>query len=157
MRIASAGHAVFATTMISLRILGLVNGDFAAVWQPVPKWVPARELLAYLCAFIALASGVGLIWQRAAGSAARVLFAYLMLWLLLFKMPTVFLAPTVAVSYESWGETAVLAAGAWTLFARLAADWGRPRFGFSPRERGLGLARAPFGPAVVAFGRCRFA
>jgi hypothetical protein len=51
-RIASAGHVFLAATMIWLGVMGLSTGTFVQVWQPVPKWVPAREPLAYLCAFI---------------------------------------------------------------------------------------------------------
>ena len=86
MRIASLGHAVFAVALTALGILGLVKGDFVAVWQPVPKGVPAREVLVYLCAFVSLASGIGLLWQRAAASAAPVLLASLLLWFVLFRV-----------------------------------------------------------------------
>ena len=49
-----------------------------------------------------------MLWQLGAALAARVLFAYLLLLLLLFKVPYILLAPTVGVSYESCGETAVM-------------------------------------------------
>ena len=68
-RVASVGHALFAAALIWLGAMGLSKGDFVQVWQPVPKWVPAREVLAYLCACISLVSGIGLLWQRTAAVA----------------------------------------------------------------------------------------
>jgi uncharacterized membrane protein len=157
MRIASAGQAVFAATLIAIGILGLIQGDFAPIWQPVPKGVPAREALAYLCAFISLACGAGLLSRRVAAFAARVLFAYLLLWLLIFKVRFIVLAPMQAVSYETCGETAVIVAGAWTLYAWFAADSDKRRVGFAVGEKGVRLARILYALALIAFGVAHFA
>src|SRR5690349_14511878 len=100
-RIASASHVAFAATMIAFGIRGLIKRDFAALWQPVPKSVPGRELLIYLCALIPLMAGIGLLWRRAAAAAARVLLSYLLLWLLLLRVPRIFISPTV----DMWWAT----------------------------------------------------
>src|SRR5215472_4702795 len=140
MRIASVGHAAFALTMIALGILGLIQGDFLQVWQ-VPKGLPGRELLAYVGACISLAFGLGLLWQRSAAFAARLLLAFFLLLTLLFKARFVLLQPTVEGTYQSLGENAVLVAGAWVLYAWFATDWDRQHLGFATGDGGVRIAR----------------
>ena len=156
MRIASVGHAVFAATMMGLGILGLLQGGFAPIWDSVPKALPARELLAYLCSLICLVCGVGLLFARTAPSAARVLFVYLFVWMLLIKVRVIVLMPLVEGAYQSWGETAVIVAGAWVLYAWFAADSDRRRLGFAVGDKGVRLAQALYALALIAFGLSHF-
>jgi len=157
MRIASVGHAVFAATMIALGIMGLIKGGFGPIWLGVPKGLPAREALAYLCAVVSLVCGIGLFSRRAAPTAARVLFVYLLLWMLAFKLRFIVLAPTVEVNYQTNGENAVMVAGAWVLYAWFAADSDKRRLGFAVGDRGVRIARVLYGLALIAFGLSHFA
>src|SRR5262249_6326979 len=110
----------FAATMVGLGILGLIKGDFPPIWSGVYQSLPGRQGLVYLCAFVSLATGVGLLFQRTAVVAARALLIYLLAWLLLFRIPHVFAAPAVEATWWECGDTAVMAAAAWVLFAWLA-------------------------------------
>jgi len=126
-RIASAGHVAFAATMIGLGIMGFATGDFAQIWQPVPKWVPGRTALVYLCALISLGAGIGLLWRRSAPSASRTLLGVLLVWLLILRFPNLFYQTPLLLVAWSFGSTAVMVAGAWVLFNWFAVDRDRAR------------------------------
>ena len=144
MRLATLGHAVFAATMIALGVLGLIQGDFAPTWAGVPKSLPAREVLAYLCAFVSLATGIGLLCQRTALVASRVLLTYLLVWLLLFRVAHLFVAPTAVDSWWGCGDSAVMTAAAWVLYAWFVGN------------KSLRLARVLYGLALIPFGVAHF-
>jgi uncharacterized membrane protein len=156
MRIVSVGHAVFAAVTISLGIFGLATGHFTPVWEPVPKNLPAREALVYLCALVSLATGLGLLWQRTAAIAARVLLACLLLWLLLLRLPNIFLAPKLQDSWSGLGETAVMVAAAWVLYDWFATAWDTSHFASATGDNGLRIARILYGLALIPFGVAHF-
>jgi uncharacterized membrane protein len=155
MRIRSPGHAAFAATMIALGILGLIKGEFTPIWLPVPKSLPAHQVLAYLCAIISLASGIGLFWERSAAVASRALFFLLVAWLLLVDAPQFFREPGIPLAYAAC-QTAVLVAAAWVLYVWFAGDRDRQRRAFATGDSGLRFARALYGLPLILFGIAHF-
>lgn len=111
------GRVLFAAAMIALGITGLVNGDFALVWQHVPAGVPGRTAIAYVCAVVEVAMGIGLLFGRTLPLASRALFPYMVLWVVLLKIPGVVRAPLDATAWGGIGEIGTMLAGAWCLFA----------------------------------------
>ena len=152
MYIARVSHMVFAAIMIAIGIVGLIKGDFTPVWDPMPR---NSHALAYLCSFLSLATGVGLLWRRTAAAAARVLFASFLIWLLLLRVPNIVLSPTFGVFWPGF-ETAALVAGSWVIYTWFAADWDRQRFGFATGEKGIRIARVLYGMALIFFGFAHF-
>jgi len=164
MRFRNLGHAVFAATMIALGITGLVmgpaSGNFSPTWDPVPSGVTPHVALMYtgliyLCAFISLACGIGLLWQRTAAPAARVLFAWLLIWFLQFRLIPIVKSPTMDRLWPGF-EGAVVLAGAWVLYIGFATGWDRQRFGFVAGDGGLLIARVLYGLALIFFGLGHF-
>lgn len=152
MRVVSFSHAFFASAMISLGILGLIYGDFALVWQPVPKDTPGREILAYLCGLLMLFGGFGLLWTRTQALAARTLLLYLLLWLILLRLPKVISSPQIELSWLGCGETSIMVAGAWAVYSSRANAWDSTNFGAAIRANSVGISRYLFGLAVIPCG-----
>jgi uncharacterized membrane protein len=155
MRTTSVGHVAFAATMIALGVVVAANG-FTPIWTGIPRGLPAREALAWLCAIVSVACGIGLLWQRAAAVAARVLLAYLGLWLLVVRFPYIVTHPTASGAWWAGGETAVTLAAAWVLYARVAGDRDRQHVRFATSDEGVRLARIFYGLGLIPFGIAHF-
>jgi uncharacterized membrane protein len=147
MRRANVSHLVFALTLIGLGILGLIQGKFTPIWYGVPQSLPQRELLAYLCDLVCVACGAALLGQRTARVAAGVLLAYLLAWMILFRVPYTVRAPGELPGWWSCGESAVMVAAAGILFASLWGERG---------NRGLRVARVFYGLGLIPFGIAHF-
>lgn len=152
----SPGHAVFASTMAALGIVGLFQGDFTPMWTGVPKSLPAREVLAYLCAIVSLVSGMGLLWRRTSVIASRLLLGFLILWILLFRVTLIVRAPTATGAWWASGDTAVMTAAAWILYTWFAGHWDRQHFSVATGVKGLRIARILYGLGLIPFGVAHF-
>jgi len=147
----------FAMGLMGLGVLSLVFGDFALQWQPVPPWVPARTLLAYVSGAVLILGGAGLLSKRTAAVSSAVVFVYSLLWVLLLKVPHVLVAPQLEFNWLGLGEIAVIVAGAWVLFAEDRRGQTEPsRLKFAVGESGMRMAQLLFGVALIPIGLSHF-
>jgi len=142
---------LFAVGMIGLGILALVYGDFALVWQPVAPWIPGRTVLAYGSGLIMLLGGVGLLLRSRVTWSVRILFPYLIIWLLL-KVPALLVAPQMEAVWLGFGEIAVLMTGGWVLFATLAGLREGSSLTFATGANGIRLAGMLFAVSLIPIG-----
>jgi uncharacterized membrane protein len=141
----------FAIGMIGLGILALIYGDFALVWQPVAAWVPARTFLAYCAGVLMLLGGIGLLYPATAKWSIRILFPYLVVWVLL-KVPALFVAPKMEAVWLGVGELIVLMIGGWILCLRLGGVPEESWLSFATSERAISIARVIFGLSLIPIG-----
>lgn len=107
------GRYTMALGMLGLGILGLIYGDFALQWQPVPDGIPARTPLAYASGLILAVAGLGLFFRRTVLPAAAVLAFFVALWVLVLHLPKV-----IAGDAGAWlglFENLALTAGLWII------------------------------------------
>ena len=143
--------ALAAIGLLGLGILGMIYGDFAMVWQPVAPWIPGRTALAYITGMLECIIASGLVFRATSRWAVRILFPGLIVWQLL-KVPEIVLGGTHEGAYLSWGETAILLAGGWALFASLADLPATSPFYFLTTEHGLRMMRLYYGLCIIPIG-----
>jgi len=95
--------------------------------------------------------GACLLFRSTAAWALRILLPYLFVWQML-KFPALVVAPKVEGVYLGFGELAVLLAGGWTLFARLAEAQVPKWLGWITGDRGARIARYYFAVWVIPIG-----
>jgi uncharacterized membrane protein len=149
-------RAVFAAALVGLGLMSLIYGNSAEIWEPIPRSLPGRAPVIYLCAVIELATGIGLLLRPFVVLACRVLLPFLLLWLVLLKLPGLVRHPQVMVRWETFGETAAITAGAWCLFAAHAGAWEQRHFKFAVGESGIRAARLLLIAALPMFGLAHF-
>lgn len=136
---------IYGLGAIGLGVVGFVVGDFAMQWQPVPKGVPGREVLAYASAALLMAGGLAAIWPRTAAWGALGLGVMYGVWVAVLHLPNALANRPNDIG--SWNAVAELSA----LSVAGLVGWG---LGRTPAwtERGVRL----FGVWPVIFGLAHF-
>jgi uncharacterized membrane protein len=114
------GQSLQVVGIAGLAILGLTCHDFVLKWQPVPSWLPLRELMAFISNLVLLTCGVGLMIPRTKAATAIALSLYLLSWAVILHCPIVLAHPT---NMSAWGYMSgilAVAAGPLTLWTTLS-------------------------------------
>jgi uncharacterized membrane protein YphA (DoxX/SURF4 family) len=155
MRQRCISQATFGITMIALGVVGLRYRDLVPVWNPAPAGEPGHTLLIYFASLVSFLSGIGLLIDRMATVAARVLLLTFSIWLLLFRLPNFLRLPLFDASWTVF-PLLVMVAAAWVLYCRLAAEWDYRHFSFISGSSGLRIARVLYGLSLIFFGLAHF-
>jgi uncharacterized membrane protein YphA (DoxX/SURF4 family) len=131
----------------ALGIIGLVFGDFALQWQPVPKDLPGHYVLAMLSGVVMLVLGLGVLWTRTARPASAALAVVYLGWVALHA-PDAAAAPGSVAAWLGVAEILSLSTGGLALFA-LASP--------SSDDRLRLVARLVYGLCPLVFGLSHFA
>jgi uncharacterized membrane protein len=136
---------IYGLGAIGLGVLGLIVGDFALQWQPVPKDLPAREALAYVSAALLIAGGTAALWRRTAAWGALALGVMFGVWVIALHLPNALTnRPNDIGSWNAVAEALALSLGG-------LAGWG-----IAHRPVWAQMAVRLFGLCPVIFGLAHF-
>jgi uncharacterized membrane protein len=126
---------------VGLGVLGLVVGDFALQWQPVPKDIAFRTELAGLSAALLIVGGLATIWRRTSVLGSLGLGLMYGVWVVVLHLPVALAGASQVGSWNAVAEALALSLGGlvgWAATARQdLAPIGRRLFGLCPVIFGL--------------------
>jgi uncharacterized membrane protein len=135
--------------VLLLGVVGIVAGDFALQWQPVPAEVPMRRALAYVCAMLLVSGSLGLFVRSSAKAAALFLGCFFAAWAAVLHVPRVLPHLTQIGAWNGLAEITAAACGGfagWVLYSEQ---------GSRPFVRKV-IVRV-FGACLLVFGTAHFA
>lgn len=139
----------YALGALSLGALGLISGDFAFQWEPVPDTVPLRSALAYASAVAMAVAALAAVLPRLAQGGRLLLAIFFGLWAVLLHGLRVAAQPGSVAEWLGLAESAAMSAGGVALLAlTLGAGDVRRRLVFS--------TRIAFGLCLLVFGLAHF-
>lgn len=152
MRATGFGRILFGLSIAVLGALGIAFHDFAFAWQLVPKDIAGHDALAIMSGVFVIASGIALLVPRTARLSALALAIYLFVFVLVARVPHVVAQPLLEANWYGLGETLVLVAGAWTIFATRPVHCGQA---FAKLDS-VRLGQILFALALPALGLAHF-
>jgi len=135
---------IYGLGAIGLGLVGLVVGDFALQWQPVPKDVPGREALAYLSAAILILGGLATIWRRTSAVGSLGLGVMYGVWVVVLHIPNALGRASEIAAWNPVAELSALSLG------------GLVGWGMTHRPAWAEMARRLFGLCAVIFALAHF-
>lgn len=143
-------RASFSAAMIMLGAMGLLFRDFGLIWGTPAGPVAGLTTLAQVAGVAAILIGIGLRFPQTRTAAAGALFGYTALWWLLIKVPPLFTASGIEVSWLDCGMYLMLVIGAWTLYTQSGGK------GPLATTKAMELSRHLFGLALIPTGLSHF-
>jgi uncharacterized membrane protein len=136
------GSFAFAVGMIASGVLTIVNRAFYSPWVPVPGFAKGQMWLALISGALMAVFGFGLLLKQSFDISARVLFWFLLAFLIVMKTPPLLAEWQVELHWLDYGQIATLVAGALALSA--------------PTEKQVRWARYLLGAALIPIGLSHF-
>lgn len=141
------GRYLYGAAAAALGVVGLIWGDFAIFWQPVPPELPYRMAFAYAAAALLLFSGIAILYRTSArfGVIAPTLIygAFTLLW-----GNRVVHFPQIFGTWSGMAEQLVLVLAGFVLLL--------PANPSAPPSTAVKVCQGLFGLCVISFGIIHF-